>query len=533
MTLMQASPLRRWAPLAAALALLVVMVALSRDYGFTWDERFQQKYGEEIWDYYHGRLPRAAFDNDIGQQYLYSGLVEVLCVAAQHVVPGDTYVVRHALVASFGWLAVVMIGLIGARLGGGGAGWLAAVLLAVSPRFLGDAMNNSKDIPFAALSLVVIYLLLRASRSSPYLSWRLAAALTLAIGASISIRPVGVVLLAMSAATVGGVAALDQLRRRRLDPGAIAALAPRLAVMVLALPLGTIAWPWAQASPFVRPVRGFLLASRLDWTAFYGVLYRGSDLDASHLPWHYVPTWIAISTPPVILAGLLLAPLAWRTLPRARMGLAVVGFFVGTLLLGVITRHSTLYDGIRHLTFLLLPLTAIAATGWMALLHRAGAIRAAALAALLVGLAEPVLFAARNHPNEIVYFNPLAGGPRDAFLRYDMDYWANSMLQAVSWSAELARESGMAIGVSGNPAQAVEADAARYRSLWFAPRDAKTFHLDIRLLHGPRDAIREFTERPDVLYRVTTADGTPLCIVLPGPAYSELVAARDKRVTRR
>ena len=33
-----------------ALALLVAMIALSRDFGATWDERALQKLGELIWD---------------------------------------------------------------------------------------------------------------------------------------------------------------------------------------------------------------------------------------------------------------------------------------------------------------------------------------------------------------------------------------------------------------------------------------------------------------------------------------------------
>src|SRR4030095_11967547 len=40
----------------AALALLVAMIALSRDFGATWDERALQKLGELIWDLYGGQV---------------------------------------------------------------------------------------------------------------------------------------------------------------------------------------------------------------------------------------------------------------------------------------------------------------------------------------------------------------------------------------------------------------------------------------------------------------------------------------------
>ncbi|MEQ1870999.1 MAG: hypothetical protein ABL961_13355, partial [Vicinamibacterales bacterium] len=119
---------------AAALALLAFMMSVSRDFGFTWDERFQQKYGEEIWDYLHGRLPRSSFDTDLGNQYLYGGLVELVSVAVQHTVRADTYVVRHVVTSVFGWTGIVFTGLLAGRVFGRRAGWLAALLLALSPR---------------------------------------------------------------------------------------------------------------------------------------------------------------------------------------------------------------------------------------------------------------------------------------------------------------------------------------------------------------------------------------------------------------
>src|SRR5947207_8016172 len=95
---------RSWlAPIAAGL-LLALMIAVSGSFGFTWDERFQQAYGERIWEYLHGRLPRAAFDTDVGNEPVYGGLVEIACVAVQHIVHADTYVVRHAVISLFGWI---------------------------------------------------------------------------------------------------------------------------------------------------------------------------------------------------------------------------------------------------------------------------------------------------------------------------------------------------------------------------------------------------------------------------------------------
>src|SRR4051812_14960218 len=113
----------RLVAIASALVLLGGMIALSRDFGFTWDERFQQKYGEEIWEYLHGRVARATFDTTEGNQYLYGGLVEIISIATQHVVRADTYVICHAVDAVFGWAGVVICGLVAGRAFGRRAGW--------------------------------------------------------------------------------------------------------------------------------------------------------------------------------------------------------------------------------------------------------------------------------------------------------------------------------------------------------------------------------------------------------------------------
>jgi len=161
----------RGAAIAASLMLLVAMVSLSRDFGFTWDERFQQRYGEQIWDYLHGGLPRAVFDTDEGNQYLYGGLVEVAAVAAQHVVPAETYIVRHAVNAVFGWAGIVICGVTAGLVFGRRAGWIAAALLTLAPRYFGDAMNNSKDLPFAAMSMAVLGFTLTLDWARPRLTW--------------------------------------------------------------------------------------------------------------------------------------------------------------------------------------------------------------------------------------------------------------------------------------------------------------------------------------------------------------------------
>lgn len=528
---MRRAEMPRWAAALAAIALLALMVSASRDFGTTHDERFQQRYGEKIWDYVNGDLARAEFDTEFGNEYLYGGLVEFAAAAAQQVVPADVYVVRHGVNSVFGWLGILYAGRLAAHLFGAPAGWLTAILLAVSPRYFADSMNNPKDLPFAALAIVALFYALTIDRRPPYLSWSHAFKLAAAIALAINVRPLGLVLLGFA----GFVLTLHVARSLGPGEGAssrrdLARVAARFAVIVLvAIPAGTLFWPWAQAEPFVRPVRAFFIAAGATWAQGFHVLYAGEDFGAGALPWHYVPVWLAISMPPVVLVGLALAPVAWKRFPGARLAIAALAIFALAPVTAAIVRNATIYDGMRHLFFVVPPLVVLAGAGWWATIAaKQGRTGLLLLALLAAGLLEPLLFHLRNHPNQHVYFSPIMGGPRAAFARYDMDYWGHSMLQAIAWADGLATRAQMPVVVSGNPPQNVQADAGRYRTLTFARRDSEAYHLDIRLLRGPRDSVREFADRPDVLYRVTTADGAPLCVVLPGPAFGALYARLNR-----
>ena len=441
--------------------------------------------------------------------------------------------------------------------------------------------------------------------------------LALAIALALDVRAMGLALLGY--AGIGLLVAIVASRDSSLLR--LAASAGRFAIVtVLALVGSTVFWPWAQEQPFVRPVQALVLASGFSWGN--PSLFGGQDVAATALPWYYLPTWLAMTLPPVLIAGACLSlPRLWRRADARVQLFALWVFFLLPATLAIV-RHLTLYDGIRHMDFIVPPIAIIAAAGWDfalasprhllkpmsarmkqvsaleavlaaaaerppsnegssgrlrgsslgglrrsfvtrplkdaglnaegKMLHGTSApmqecgnartgrfafgiwhsaltatfvqhpARFAAAALLLAGIAEPFMFQIRNHPNQNVYFTPLMGGPRAAFGRFEMDYWGNCMLQAASWADRQARRAGMPIGVAGNAWEILLADQPRFPSLWFRLREEDGYHLDVRLMKGPHQAVLDTNARPDVLYRVTTADGAPLCVIVPGPEYSKL-----------
>ena len=99
------------------------------------------------------------------------------------------------------------------------------------------------------------------------------------------------------------------------------------------------------------------------------------------------------------------------------------------------------------------------------------------------------------------------------------------MLQAVEWVEAAARVSGTHLLVSGRPHHVVRDDVRRFSTIEFIAEQDGDSHLDVLLLRGPRQDVLDLAQRTDILHAVTTADGTPLAIVVPGARYGEVAAA--------
>src|SRR4029079_1813664 len=370
---------------------------------------------------------------------------DTICAAVEQYVPVNRYVLRHAINAAFGWIGIVYVGRLAARLFGQWAGVLGLLLIVFSPRYFADSMTNPKVLPFAAATAAALYYFSTMSPRWPYLSRSTAFKIVLALAAALNIRAAALLYLGYLGLLIAAfVLAERQFDHRRLLDTFLRVVAVSAGVLVL----GTVFWPWAMASPFVRPIEALLSFANAPFGA--DVLFNGQPVPSNDLPWYYVPVWLLISTPPVGLVGLILAGLfaqrSWWPQLSALTTLVLLPIAL------VIIQRSTLYDGIRHLLFVYPAMVALATGGWMAALTRRDPlVRQITAVLLVIGLLNVMTFSVRAHPNEAAYFNELVGGPKGAFSKYDMDYWGNCVLQAVGWSAKTAQLSGVPVVLSGEP----------------------------------------------------------------------------------
>ncbi|MGH0033015.1 MAG: hypothetical protein ACQGVC_24765 [Myxococcota bacterium] len=435
----------RWRDAAlAVLANAAVWMAFTVSaYGYNIDESFQAQHGRDLYDWYAGGRA-APFASDIAVMNHYGGFFELPAEAAARWLPFDATLTRHAVTALFALAGVAGAYGLAATLHSRAAGFLAVVFLLATPRFLGHAFVNPKDVPFASCMLLALLATARALPRLPRLPLRHVLACGAAIGAAMGVRIGGVLALGLFGLGLAGWLA-TRAPGERLRAASLAGLAGSgLAVGAVAWLVMLAAWPWAQADPLLRPFqaiayfRDIVATQQIDFPVFYdGRLYR-----LSQIPRSYTLVWLAISLPEFVLA----APLAWPALraawrrglarPGARgLALALVVALVAIALASTADPGVIQYDGVRHFLFVLPPLAVLLAVGVAAGVARLGPRGRAAAVVWTASLwLLTVWDMGRLFPYEYTYFNrSVAGGQARAARSYETDYLGLGYREAVRW----------------------------------------------------------------------------------------------------
>jgi hypothetical protein len=427
--------------IVAFTAFLLTGLFVYKDYGISWDEMATRRFGIM---YVEHLVPDARALDSVrtagGPGYERFGpLFEILLVRAEKTMqPMDirgVFFMRHLATFLTFFLGVVLFHRLCRRRFGPGIALLACVCLVISPQLFSHAFYNVKDISFLTMfvaSMLTLDSLLRRPE------WRTVLLHALTTVILLGMRIVGVFAMLLTAA-----AALVQRPTRRT-------LMLLVVYGVIVGALLPVVWPVLRID-FARIVRDAVLGSTSN--PYLGAdLFRGRMISASELPRDYVPTWILITTPLVVLglfvvgasraiASLVRSASEWRTYERQR-DLIVLGWFFLPVL-GCVVLRPILYDGWRHLYFIYPALVYLAAVG-METIDAYAAVYAgefrrrtvdlALSAALLLCLAPVVAFMAQNHPFEHLYFNRFAGGDmKEVKRRFELDYWGLSYRKALEY----------------------------------------------------------------------------------------------------
>ena len=348
------SLLRYW-PWLLTLAAMAAALVVHGDYGVTWDEGVQARYGELSLDYF-ASVFRDTSCNDYLDLRFYGPLFEMIPAAVDRVLGrplSDKFETRHlvsGLLAVLGLPAIVLIGRLFR------VPWLpslAVLALMVSPRFVGHAFNNSKDMPFAVTTLWFLWAASALVLESDAPRRRILIC-GVTLGLALAARPAGFPLLALYLVgtlwIAGRLLPVEEPGARRPMWGVAAA------ALVLGWILMVLPWPWAHSSPLGHPLEAMRASTSV--ATSYPVLFGGEVVTSQELPWTYLVTYLLIATPLVLLlatvVGVVMTVHSLLTEPRHRrsvMGVLVL-FWLVLPLVGFVVKRPNVYDGLRHFLFL-------------------------------------------------------------------------------------------------------------------------------------------------------------------------------------
>ena len=507
--------------------LLALGVGLYRDYGISWDEPHQRFTGAVTVKHLAERFAPSLVKGEVLRlppldTYVdrdHGTAFEMPAVALEALLKlsdkRDIFMMRHLLtflVCFAGTVAVYAMAT--RRFGDWRSGLLAALLLVLSPRLFAESFYNSKDAVFMAAFAIAmstaIAFLLRPGPATAVLHG-------LATAFAIDIRVMAVILPVVSLS----VLALRLVRREVPVGRALRASAIHLAATIA---FAVAMWVWLWSNPLANFAEAFASMAQFRWQG--DTLYLGAVVPGRELPWHYIPVWLSLTTPPFYLALFGVGTLAilvrfasrrlalWQT-DEELQDLFFLGLVIAPVV-AVIGLQSVLYGGWRHLYFIYPAFLLVAVRGWQVIWSSAKVWRPlrpafAAVTALLLLLVAAWMV--RAHPLQNVYFNAFAG--RDLRARFDVDYWGLANRQALEYI--LKHDSSPVITIvadSETPLEsAIDMIEPAERGRLRMAGDGETARYLLTNFHGDRQTDETRRARGYLPFREIAVDGEPVLAI--------------------
>jgi hypothetical protein len=444
--------IRAVAVLLAAVAAVALWTA--GDYAITIDEFNADQYGGKSLAWYTSAFTdRSSFDSVEETLWFYGPWFHILVALVQSLDLLDHWTTRHALTFLIGLTAIAALLPI-ARLAGGRWAGLVAIGLCLTTGYLyGSMFYTPIDVPFMfAMTWSTLAIMLMAVPIVPL--WPATIAAGLLTGLAIATRSLGLIthvylIGAMTLCAVEAVVRNGRAARRDLLRIGVRMVAAMAIAWLTAIAL----WPWLQVgNPITQFTDAFVYFA--NHPSSWHFRHWGEWVRTTALPWSYVPAQLFARLPEAfllllgvgVLSGIASALAILRfasgsprwpklkeallTTAQARQRLIV---WAAALLpiVAIIVQRSTLYDGIRHVLFVIPMLAVIASFGFLRLvpLVRQFPVTTAALTGAY--LAHTVQTFALLHPLQYAAFNTFAGGVTGAYGRFDLDYWSLAVLPAL------------------------------------------------------------------------------------------------------
>lgn len=338
----------------------------------------------------------------------------------------DVFVVRHLMAALFGWGIVAILGMWMSRMLTWRASFFGMLLLGLSPRFLGEAMCNLIDIPFAFAYLFTCYQIFRMGNDFPRLKIHRLGLLVLGIALACSLHfGGGTLILYLLLFPLLYYLLQNPVRKfftKEYLKNFLFIFGVELGIAFLACGIAWMAYPGGS---FWHISLSDSLRQMTENRELFCQLFEEELIWSNNAPSHYLTKYLFISTPFVVLLAFSLFFIVFRTvLKKNKFYHVLFVFFIFFYPLSYILRHPLyIYEGISQFIFLYPAMVLLATVGYEALLQK---IDDRYTNFVLVGAAlfltiMPLRHLCLNTAFEPIYFNEISGGIHNAYGRYELD----------------------------------------------------------------------------------------------------------------
>ncbi len=485
-----------WLFIVVALSTAVALPLMSLDAGNSGDEDgFQVIQGRNVINYFESDGADTTCFSFSNLKYYGSSPDVITEYVNRKCGIEDIHITRHVFNALLGWLAILAVGLIAYMIGGFRAGVFAMLLLFLSPRFLGHAFNNPKDIPFASAVIMAVYGMFLFFKQFPKVKWYTFVILVLSVAFAVSVRVGGLILVGyfglfgfvyllktwmerrmanrlqeVPVKQQGKKPVKKVVKKQKFSPSLgklfVRMLWMGVLICVVAFFLGILLWPYAMKGPVKNVIESYGAMAHFD--QLIRQLFEGTFIYSDGLPWYYLPKLILLTTPIAVFIGAILYFFFGMFKKEKWFYAGCLWFAFLFPVAWIIYTDANVYCGWRHVLFCYPPLAALAGLGfsgligWAVRILKAGKPEPAAVAeaeastpapapeetkprlirigvnvlgtALMLGLlANPIRHIVVNHPYEYVFFNKTFGGMDNAYGNYELDYYYHTTRAACEW----------------------------------------------------------------------------------------------------
>tara|TARA_B100001093_G_scaffold519945_1_gene611607 strand:- start:2055 stop:3650 length:1596 start_codon:yes stop_codon:yes gene_type:complete len=350
----------------------------------------------------------------------------------------NQFLLRHYLIFFIFFIALIFFyRIIKFRLKNSNFALLGVLFLILSPRIFANSFYNNKDIVFLSIFLIASFYAIKfLSNQNIKNLFKFCFFTALAV----DIRILGILLLATTL--------LIYNYKNFIQKNFIKNFYWNFIIIVVVSIFIFIFWPYLWIDPINNFLKAFLGMANFSYVVanlFFGERILGNDV-----PWHYLISWISITTPIIylfffIIGFFYVVKKFVLTIPHIyKKELFCDIFFILTLsipIVAVVIFNSTLYNGWRQAYFIYPSLIYISIIGLSKIYADLKKFIFKVILIIIVFLNLSLIFiwTYKNHPYQYVFFNNLIS-KKNINERFDLDYWGLSYKNSLEKILELEKK---------------------------------------------------------------------------------------------